>query len=242
MPTTIDIIKKLKASTFVDEDGESYTLDFKPGLTEEELRSLRTKFPANRIAEELVEVLRETKGWEGYGLETAYFDSIDEFGFTELIPHSITLGHDGFGNCWVLELKENGDLGRIYFACHDPAVLVIYCDTLIEFFTTLEEFYENPRANYLNDVHEKVTMDIWSTNPNTIDITNFRKSNSQLSLFLDQFTDDNWVVADLRQGVKKDGFAWGRFGSNRFTRRHPKESVWVIQKKKKGFLSKIFGK
>jgi hypothetical protein len=240
--TNIEIIKRLKTSTFVDEDGENYSLDFKPGLTEDELKLLKTKFPASRIADELLEILRETKGWEGYGLETAYFDSIDEFGFTELIPHSITLGHDGFGNCWVLEVKDNGDLGKIYYACHDPAVLVIYCDTLNEFFKSLEEFYKNPSDNYLNDVHEKVVMDIWSNYPNTVDIADFRKGNNDLSLFLNEFTDDNWVVADLRQKTKKDGFAWGRLGPNQFTRRHPKELVWVIQKKKKGLLSTLFGK
>jgi hypothetical protein len=240
--TTIEIIKKLKSSTFVDEDNENYTLDFKLGLTDDELISLKAKFPSNRIADELLEILRETKGWEGYGLETAYFDSIDEFGFTELIAHSITLGHDGFGNVWVLEIKNNGDLGKIYYACHDPAVLVIYCDTLNEFFKSLVEFYENPGDNYLNDLHEKVVMDIWSTNPNTIDIAEFRKSNKKFDTFLNEFPDDNWVVADLRNKTKKDGFAWGRFGSNQFTKRHPDELIWVIQKKKKGFLSKLFGK
>ena len=234
--TNIEIIKRLKTSTFEDEDGGNYTLDFARGLTEDELKFLKTKFPANRIADELLEILRETRGWDGYGLDSAYFDSIDEFGFTELVPHSITLGHDGFGNCWVLEIKDNGDLGKIYYACHDPAVLVIYCDTLNEFFKSLEEFYKNPGNNYLNDVHEKVVMDIWSTNPNTVDIADFRKGNNEFSVFLNEFTDNNWVVADLRQKTKKDGFAWGRFGSNQFTKRHPKELVWVIKKKKKGLL------
>jgi hypothetical protein len=240
--TTIEIIKKLRASTFTDQDGENYKLDFQPALTEDELRSLATRFPSGTIPNELSEILRETKGWAGYGLETAYFDSIDEFGFTELIPHSITLGHDGLGNFWVLEIKHNGELGKIYFACHDPAVLVIYCDTLNEFFKTLIEFYVNPGDNYLNEIHDKVVMDIWSANPNTTDIGDFRKSNSDMNSFLNEFTDDNWVVADLRNKTRKDGFAWGRFGSNQFTKRHPSALIWVIQKKKKSFLSKIFGK
>src|SRR5688500_1702917 len=110
--TTIDIIKKLKSSTFVEEDGEKYTLDFQPGLSEEEIELLKTRFPANKIADELLEILRETKGWDGYGLESAYFDSINEFGFMELIPNSVTLGHDGFGNSWVLDIKDNGELGK----------------------------------------------------------------------------------------------------------------------------------
>jgi len=238
---TIEIIKKLKVSTFTDEDGESYTLDFKPGLTESELDALKVKFPSGTIAEELLEILRETKGWEGYGLETCYFDSIDEFGFTELIPHSITLGHDGFGNFWVLDIDENGDLRKVYFACHDPAVLVIYCDTLNEFFQTLAEFYRDPGNSYLNNVHDRVVMDIWSTNSSVVDISDFKKSNEGFSSFLSEFSDGDWAVADLRTGTRKSGFAWGKFGSNQFTRRHPKELIWVMQKKK-GFLSKIFGK
>ena len=240
--TTIEIIKELKTSTFIDEDGITYTLDFKPGLNDDELKFLKTRFPSNKIADDLLEILRETKGWEGYGLETAYFDSIDEFGFTELIPHSITLGHDGFGNFWVLEIKDNGDLGKIYFACHDPAVLVIYCETLNEFFKTLMEFYKNPSDNYLDEVHEKLVMDIWMANPNTFNISDFRKNNIELSSFLSEFKDDDWIVADLRNGAKKDGFAWGRFGPNQPTKRHPSELIWVIKKKKKGFFSKIFGK
>jgi len=57
--TTIEIIKKLKASTFTDEDGENYTLDFKPGLSEDELNSLSTRFPANKITDELLQILRD---------------------------------------------------------------------------------------------------------------------------------------------------------------------------------------
>jgi hypothetical protein len=239
--STIEVIKKLKTSTFTDEDGQDYSLDFKPGLTEEELKSLKTKFPSNKIAGELLEILRETKGWEGYGLETAYFDTIDEFGFSQLIPHSVTIGNDGFGNSWVLEIMANGELGKIYFACHDPAVLAIYCDTLNEFFLTLAEFYQNPSNNYLNEVHDEVVMDIWSANSNSSDISEFKKGNADLHSFLNEFTDDHWVVADLRNKTKKEGFAWGRFGPNQFTKRHPNELIWVIQKKKKGFLSKMFG-
>ncbi|MBT1688656.1 SMI1/KNR4 family protein [Dawidia soli] len=239
---SVEIIRKLKASTFKDEDGEPYTVDFKPGLTEAELDTLRERFPSNIIADELQEILRETRGWEGpYGSEI-YFDSIGEFGFTELIPQSITLAGNGLGDLWVLDIKENGDLGKIYFACHDPAVLVIYCDTLQEFFETLEEHYNNPGDSYFINIHENVVWDIWSTHPNTVEIADFRKGNEELAPFLREFTDDEWIVADLRRGTRKSGFAWGKFGPNQFTRRHPRALVWVIQKKKKGFLSKLFGK
>ncbi len=218
----------------MSEDGDAYTLDFEPGLTDKELDSLRTKFPSNTIAGELIEILRETRGFPLYALEPAYFDSIDEFGNIELIPHSITLGDDGLGNFWVLDIKENGALGKVYYACHDPAVLLIYCDTLNEFFASLYEFYNNPRNNYLNTVHDDVVWDIDSTNPNVTEISEFRSNNDNLTPFLSEFVDDNWVVADLRKGTHKTGFAWGKFELNQYTRRHPDELVWIIQKKRRG--------
>jgi hypothetical protein len=55
--TTIEIIKKLRASTFTDQDGENYKLDFQPALTEDELRSLATRFPSGTIPNELSEIL-----------------------------------------------------------------------------------------------------------------------------------------------------------------------------------------
>ncbi len=55
--------------------------------------------------------------------------------------------------------------------------------------------------------------------------------NDNLTPFLSEFVDDNWVVADLRKRTHKTGFAWGKFELNQYTRRHPIELVWIIQKK-----------
>lgn len=234
--TNIEIIKRLKTSTYTDEDGEEYTLDFQPALTDEELMKLDTQFPSGKIPAELREILKETRGWEGFGLEVTYFDSIDEFGFQELVPHSVTVGQDGMGNYWVLEITSEGRCGKIFYVCHDPAVLVIFCETLNEFLQIAEDFYKNPGENYLNEVHHEGVMDIWKSDPNTTDITEFRQKNPGLLKFLFGF-DDNSVVADLRYAGKKDGFAWGKYGQ---VKRPGDELLWVLQKKKKGFLSKLF--
>ena len=130
--TNLEIIEKLKQSTFTDEDGEQYNLDFQEGLTNEQIEKLRDEFPSKTISPELEEILRMTKGWDGYGPEMVYFDSIGVFGFTELSPNSISLGTNGFGNYWVLDLLPNGKLGKVFFACHVPAVLVINSQSLNE--------------------------------------------------------------------------------------------------------------
>ncbi|WP_178985615.1 SMI1/KNR4 family protein [Winogradskyella helgolandensis] len=237
----IEIIKKLKSSAFTDEDGENYTLDFKPGLTTEDIEKLKLLFPNNTIDNELIEILKETRGWEDYGLDDIDFSSIGQFGFTELCPHSVTLGHDGFGNHWVLDISNDGSLGHVYYACHDPAVFIRYADDLNGFLSSLLEFHESPAQNYLNDIHDNIVYDIWENNGLFVDKIDFEKGNTSYFSFLNQLEDNDWVIADLRNAKNKTGFAWGKFGPNSEIKRHPKELIWGIKKSKKGFFKRLFG-
>jgi len=240
--TNVEIIRKLKESTFTDEDGDNYQLDFQEPLTDDEIEQLKNNFPNSTVDPELIEILKETKGWDGYGPEMVYFDSIGEFGFTELSPYSITLGHDGFGNFWVLDIHSNGTLGKVYFACHDPAVFVINSQSLNEYLHHLLEFYQKPEGAHLNEIHEKTVMTIWNENLLCSPKPDFLSTNPEYSQYLNRFETDGWTVADLRSGKNKDGFAWGKLGSNQFTARHPNDLIWVIKNKKKGFLAKLFSK
>lgn len=238
----IEIIKALKESTFTDEDGEDYSLEFQEGLTDSEIKSLEQHFPNETIDDELKEILKETRGWDGYGLEGVDFSSIGQFGFTELSPNSITLGHDGFGNFWILDIANDGSLGHVYYACHDPAVFVKYSENLNRFLQSLIEFYESPSENYLDEIHEKVVFDIWQNGGNIHEKVDFIMNNNQFSDFLNEFEGDEWLIADLRNSVDKDGFAWGKFGPNNLTKRHSSELIWVIRKRKKGFFARLLGK
>ena len=238
----IEIIKTLKESTFTDEDGEDYSLEFQGGLTDSEINELEQHFPNRTLDNELKEILKVTCGWEGYGLEGVDFSSIGQFGFTELSPYSITLGHDGFGNFWILDILNDGSLGHVYYACHDPAVFVKYTKDLNGFLQSLIEFYESPSENYLNEVHENVVFEIWKNGGNMNEKLDFLNKNNQFSDFLNEFEGDEWVIADLRNSANKEGFAWGKLGPNNLTKRHPNELIWVIKNKKKGFFRRLFGK
>ncbi|MEQ9302863.1 MAG: SMI1/KNR4 family protein [Marinoscillum sp.] len=240
--TNLEIIEKLRESIFVDEDGEQYQLEFQPSLSEQEIELLKKAFPRNTIAPELIEILKVTKGWDGYGPEMVYFDSIGEFGFTELSSDCITLGHDGFGNFWILDINSDGTLGKVFFACHDPAVFVIHSQSLNEYLYHLLEFYQKPDQAHLNEIHDKTVMTIWKENLLCSTKRDFIISNPEYSKYFERFETDDWTVADLRSGNNKDGFAWGKFDSNQYTARHPNDLIWVIQNKKKGFLARIFGK
>ncbi|MDO5979195.1 SMI1/KNR4 family protein [Flavivirga spongiicola] len=237
----LQIIEKLQSSTFTDEDGEQYTLDFQPALSDKEIENLKKQFPNSSIDKELLDILKYTKGWDGFGLERVYFDSIGEFGFWELSPYSITLGHDGFGNFWLLDIDKNGNLGKVFFACHDPAVFIVHSQNLNEYLMHLVEFYEKPESCHLNEVHDNTVMTVWDNNNLCVSKTDFLTKNTSFKGFLDEFEGDEWTVADLRNDKNGDGFAWGKFGSNQFTKRHGKELIWVIKNKKKGFFKRLFG-
>lgn len=179
----IEIIKKLKESTFTDEDEEEYTLDFLDGLPDSEIEELSQSFPNHSIDSDIKEILKETRGWEGYGLEQVDFSSIGQFGFHELSPNSVTLGHDGFGNFWILDILGDGSLGHVFYACHDPAVLVKYSDNLNGFLYSLIEFYESPSENYLNEIHDSVVFEIWKNGGKLIDKADFIRENKEYSAF-----------------------------------------------------------
>lgn len=85
-------------------------------------------------------------------------------------------------------------------------------------------------------------MKIWDENKFCHPISDFKRENLEYKAFLQEFEGENWTVADLRKDRNGNGFAWGKFGPNQFTKRHPNELLWVIQNKKKGFIAKLFGK
>lgn len=239
--TNLDIIRELKGATFIDEDDSEYQLEFQAGLKAEELKSLQEKFPSKKIDAELLKILGETRGWEGYGPSPIEFDSIGEFGFLELAPWSITLGHDGLGNFWILDIDAKGNLGKVYFACHDPAVLIVHSQNLNEYLLHLLSFYKEPHESHVSQVSEVSVMNIWTQNPNILPKQEFEYRNPEFTEFLSEYDGANWNIADLRKGDNKDGFAWGIQGPNQLKSRHLRELIWVLQIKEKGFFARLFG-
>ncbi|TDS17319.1 SMI1/KNR4 family protein [Sphingobacterium paludis] len=239
--TNLEIINTLKTNSFIDEDGESYTLDFLDPLSEAEIRELRESFPGKHIADELLEILQVTRGWDSAAFNMVYFDSIDEFGFWELSPNSVTLGHDGFGNYWVLDIDSRGNLGKVFFACHDPAVFMVHSQDLHEYLEHLLNFHENPGKNYINDFQINTVSEVWQHNGSCVPKTDFLKNKPEFEAFLSEFEGDEWTIADLTAGENGVGFAWGKFGPNQLVQRHPDELLWVLKNRKKGFLARLFG-
>ncbi|MFD2970031.1 SMI1/KNR4 family protein [Sphingobacterium bambusae] len=239
--TNLEIIDTLKKTTFLDEDGESYTLDFHDQLSDLEIENLRASFPNKHIATEILEILQVTRGWDSPIFSMVYFDSIDEFGFWELSPNSITLGHDGFGNYWVLDIDSDGSLGKVFFACHDPAVFIVHSQNINEYLQHLLDFHQNPGDNYIENFQINTVTTVWEQQNGFLSKVDFMEQQPDYSEFLSTFVGDDWTIADLSQGQNGMGFAWGKFGPNQLAQRHPTELIWVLKNRKKGFFSRLFG-
>lgn len=242
--TNLDIIKTLKESTFKTEDGEDFRLNFDDALTQNQIEELKYRFPNNYIAAELIEILKETRGWDSYFPESIFFDTIGEFGFEEFIDFTISIGQDGLGNFWTLEIKKDGSLGKVFFMSHDPAVALVHSQSLNEYLKQLLEYYKEPVNSYISNFYENIRFKIWKDNPNLFAIKDFKDNNPLLTKFLNEYNQDEWMVADLRNAKNEDGFAWGKHGPNSQLIKHPSEYLWLISKpiKKKNFFSRLFGK
>jgi len=240
--TNLELITVLRESTFTNEDGEDYQLEFEPALTAQELQECAKRFPNGSIDSEVEEILKVTKGWDRAWPEAVYFDSVNEFGFAELLPYSVTLGTDGLGNSWVLDLDSAGNAGKVFFACHDPAVLIVHSQNITEYLIHLLDSYRNPGACHVNNVQDHIIYDVWKHDRCTSKKSDFLAAHPHYHEFLSQFSGEEWSVADLRGGQNKAGFAWGRYDATNLTQRHPTEMLWVMKNNKRGFLNRLMDK
>jgi hypothetical protein len=241
--TITEQLRLLLNETYVSEDGEEYKIELRPGLTDTEIDNLAKRFPTGQIPIDLRELLRFTRGFEFYGIDEITFDGVGQFGFENIFPNSVQLGHDGFGNFWILDVDSKGKFGNVFYVCHDPAVVVKHSDSLSQFINHIDEYGKDIENSNLNIIHEKTVFDIWRNNNGFTEIYEARSSNDATLKKFALTLENNFVIADLRDKPNKSGFAWGKFGPNlEKAVRCDDELIWGIEKpERKGFFSKLFG-
>lgn len=242
--TPTEQLKSILTEQYVSEDGDEYTIELKPGLTDEQIDELAERLPTGQIPTEIRELLKFASGFEFFGLEDVTFDGVGQFGFEEFFPNSVQLAGDGFGNFWILDVDKYGNWKNVFYVCHDPAVVVKHSENLSQFIEHINDFGKNSNKSNLDVIHEKVVFEIWQKDHGFIELDNARQtSDTTLKNFAISLP-NNFVVADLRNKPIKSGFAWGKFGLNIDKAiRHDTEPIWGIEKPiKKSLLSKLFGR
>ncbi len=237
----VDIIKNAEATMLVDEDGEEIPFDLLPPLSREEIDDFGNTLPC-ALPKEVRDLLSYCRGFEGVVVDMVDFAGQDmAFAEETIFPHGVPIASDGFGNFWVVDLtKESTTFGPIYFASHDPPVILYQSDTLAEFLNELFRTCRPPHKSLIDYVHEDRVFEVWRKNPGVLTFGECVQSSDKTLQEFAAELDSSWQVIDLRQATPGFGFSWGRFGANTEVKRHGLLPVFAY-KRPKGLFRRLFG-
>lgn len=215
--------------TMVDEDGDSDNLQLLPGLTADELVELGHRLPCP-IPSDVQELLSYTAGFANGPLDSLDFAGALPFEAEDIFSFGLSIAHDGFGNYWVIDLKSDSvQWGPIFFACHDPAVIIYQCGTLEQFLEDVLAFANPPHQSAIDQVHETYCHEIWRFNPNVLSFQDCLDSEDEELKNFAMDLGDSFQVIDLRNPKLGDGFSWGRYGPQTVIRRFGEMRLFAYQ-------------
>jgi hypothetical protein len=228
----LELIREADGMRMVDEDGNEDRLVLLPGLDDAELNALRAALPCP-LPPHIEALVRHCRGLENGPLESVEFAGLPSgFGMEEIFPHAVPIGHDGYGNYWIVDLVSTStEWGPIFYACHDPPVIAWQCDTLSEFLVELLRFANPPHRSALDVVHEEVTARVWRENAGAERVAVCRGSPDPAIRAFAESLDDTFMMVDLRRPTPGDGFSWGRYGPRTVNRRFGEERLFAYQRR-----------
>src|SRR5262249_35603628 len=141
-----------------------------PPASLEKIRALESKLGVP-VPRELCEVLEFCSGIEGGYMEQMLFDGgMEGFGLEEIFPHAIPLAADGFGNHWIIDVApQDNESSPIFFACHDPAIILYQSPNLADFLAETWRLNIPPHESVINDVHDDKLFQVWRKNPGVVE-------------------------------------------------------------------------
>ena len=237
-----ETLREVAGSRLVDEDGNEETLELLPPASQAEIAAAQSAIGCS-IPTELREALHVSAGFENGPLESFGFLDHGGFGMDDVFPHAYPVGHDGFGNYWVLDIVEGRDeCGPVFFACHDPPVIAFQSASVSVFVREVVALGQPGPRSPIDIVHEDVTSAIWASKSGLINRETAQASHDAiLSDFASGFPAEA-VFADLRSPGIGDGFAWGQFGPKSEWKRAGANRLWAaVPPRRRGLLSRLRG-
>ncbi|QWT21167.1 SMI1/KNR4 family protein [Bacillus sp. NP157] len=160
-----------------------------------------------------------------------------DFEFLDVFPHGVPVAACD-GNFWVVDVRDDGSWGQVFFVCHDPAVVVVQCLSLRDFLLRLLD------GDALGDEALALAMAVWDRDPVSFSGTDALASGDvELAAFAGSL-DESFDIVDLRAAGVGDGFAWGRAGPTTSCRRHASNMLFGVERPRArtGWLSRLRGR
>lgn len=237
----VEILRDAKSRPLVSEDGEPVRMELFAGLEDRDIDRFAAGLPCP-LPGEIRELLRFSRGFSGLAADPVDFTGGDHlFEMPEVFPHALPIAADGYGNYWVVDLfPDSESWGPIYFACHDPAVVLLQSPTLEHFLTELVRMETSPYRSLVDDVHEDRLFEVWRRNPGVREQVECLSSTDPVIAGFARELDDSFQLIDLRDAGIGFGFSWGRYGPRTVVRRYGALPVFAYQKK--GLLRRLLGR
>lgn len=225
---------------FPDDDDSKFTVTLRDGLDAAQMDALQQAWPFP-IPDDYRTLLTYCAGFESSPHEAFGFDLKPVSDFLELIPYSIEIAADGFGNYWLLELQPDGHaLGPIWYLCHDAPVLLLQSNTLHDFIVETFKLVADGERSLVDYVHEDAMMDIWYNNPGLLKVSACRQHSDEEMREFAKTLDDEFVICDLRNAQPGEEFSWGRAAKQEIIR-HKNYPIFAFQMKR-SLLDRILGR
>lgn len=235
-PTPLDIVVAAEGTELrYDPDEPPERLELLPPMDGPAIERLESRIPCP-LPGSIRSLLERTRGFANGPLESLEFGGLGTFELLEVFPNPIDIAHDGFGNYWVVDLTSSSTgWGPIYFACHDPPVIVYQSPDLSDF---LEETLklgdpEGPRSK-LDVVHEDHALRVLRENPGILGLQECVASGDPVLEAFARELPEGFQVADLRGAAVGDGFSWGRYGPRTENRRAGELPIFAYQRRPRG--------
>ncbi len=237
-----DTLRDVAGTRLVDEDGDEVVLELLPPATDGEIATVEAAFPIPLPAE-LREALQVSAGFANGPLESLSLLDVTGFGMEDVFPNSYPVGHDGFGNYWILDLPPEGDeCGPVFYACHDPPVIAFQSASVSAFVREVVALWQPGPRSPVDIVYEDVTPEIWASNAGIVDREVALGSNDPVLAEFAAGLPPTAVFADLRAAKVGDGFSWGRYGPRTEWTRAGTHRLWAaVPPQRRGLLARIFG-
>jgi cell wall assembly regulator SMI1 len=236
------ILEHARSEKLASDNGEPLEVKLLPGLDDAEVRALEASL-GTTLPPEIRELVQYARGFEFGPIDDMAFDGGFSFGMEEILPRAVPLCPDGFGNYWLVEVQKNGRWGPVFFANHDPPVLVVQSAGMGDFLDEVFALGRPSQKSAVDEVHDAASMRIWREDPWGKPAGDLRDAaDASLREFAATLKEDD-LVFDLRGEVVGSGFAWGRHGPDAPVKRHGDSLVFAVitPAKKPGFFGRLFG-
>lgn len=197
--TPLEVVRKALGTSLSTAAGDPVKLVMLPALSPAEIEAFARELPCP-LPSEVQELLRACSGFEGGAADVVDFTGRScSFEPESVFPRGLPIAADGFGNFWVVDLAaDSRGWGPIYFACHDPPIILYESPNLAHFLEELFHCSQPPHWSLIDEVRDDRIFDVWRSNPGVCSHAAALASPDEALRLFAELLDASFEIVDIR--------------------------------------------